>query len=158
MQAALELGRGVVNPPFARKTIIKNTRQAAEYFSARVRGLPDEHFRVAYLNRQGRLLDDGLIALGTVDTVRPPIRSIVSRTLQTNASALSRHTTTDPARPSRASPTVLTREPRPPCAIRWGSNSSRTSLSLRAATSASRTPASWTSLALETLTPLPAKG
>jgi len=40
------------------------------------------------LNRQGRLLDDALIAQGTVDTVRPPIRSIVARALQTNASAL----------------------------------------------------------------------
>ena len=71
-----------------RKDLIKSTRQAADYFSARLRGLPDEHFRVAYLNRQGRLLDDALIAQGTVDTVRPPIRSIVARALQTNASAL----------------------------------------------------------------------
>jgi len=55
---------------------------------ARLRGLADEHFRVIYLNRRGRLLDDALIAKGTVDTVHPPIRSIVARALQTNASAL----------------------------------------------------------------------
>jgi DNA repair protein RadC len=50
--------------------------------------LPDEHFRVAYLNRQGRLLEDVLIAEGTVDTVHPPIRAIIARALQANASAL----------------------------------------------------------------------
>lgn len=88
IQAALELGRRAANPTAREKTFIKSTREAAGYFSARLRGLPDEHFRVAYLNRQGRLLDDALIAQGTVDTVRPPIRSIVARALQTNASAL----------------------------------------------------------------------
>jgi len=88
LQAALELGRRAANPTIREDTIIKSTRQAAEYFSARLRSLPDEHFRVAYLNRKGRLLDDALIAQGTVDTARPPIRSIVARALQTNASAL----------------------------------------------------------------------
>ena len=88
LQAALELGRRAALPGVRQRTIIKSTQAAADYFAARLRGLPDEHFRVAYLNRQGRLLDDALIAQGTVDTVRPPIRSIVARALQTNASAL----------------------------------------------------------------------
>ena len=86
--AALELGRRVALPALREKTYLKSTTQAADYFAARLRGLPSEHFRVAYLNRQGRLLEDALIAEGTVDIVRPPIRSIVSRALQTNASAL----------------------------------------------------------------------
>ncbi|MBC8264460.1 MAG: DNA repair protein RadC [Anaerolineales bacterium] len=86
--AALELGRRAALPTIREKTIIKSTTQAAEYFTARLRGLADEHFRVIYLNRRGRLLDDALIAKGTVDTVHPPIRSIVARALQTNASAL----------------------------------------------------------------------
>ena len=86
--AALELGRRAALPALREKTILKSTRQAADYFTARLRGLPDEHFRVAYLNRQGRLLEDALIAQGTVDAVRPPVRSIVARALQTNASAL----------------------------------------------------------------------
>ena len=86
--AALELGRRAALPTIREKTIIKSTTQAAEYFTARLRGLADEHFRVVYLNRRGRLLDDALIAKGTVDTVHPPIRSIVARALQTNASAL----------------------------------------------------------------------
>lgn len=86
--AALELGRRAALPTLQEKTILKSTRQAADYFTARLRGLPDEHFRVAYLNRQGRLLEDALIAQGTVDIVHPPVRSIVARALQTNASAL----------------------------------------------------------------------
>ena len=86
--AALELGRSAALPATREKVSIKSARQAADYFSARLRGLSDEHFRVAYLNRQGRLLDDALIAEGTVDIVRPPIRAIIARALQTNASAL----------------------------------------------------------------------
>lgn len=86
--AALELGRRSALPSIKEETVIKRTQQAAEYFTARLRGLASEHFRVAYLNRQGRLLDDALITEGTVDIVRPPIRTIVARALQTNASAL----------------------------------------------------------------------
>jgi DNA repair protein RadC len=88
LQAALELGRRAALPAVREKTVIKSTQQAAAYFTARLRGMPDEHFRVAYLNRQGRLLEDALISQGTVDTVHPPIRSIVAHALQANASAL----------------------------------------------------------------------
>lgn len=88
LQAALELGRRAALPATREETFLKNTQQAAAYFLVRLRGLPDEHFRVAYLNRQGRLLEDALIAEGTVDTVHPTIRSIVARALQANASAL----------------------------------------------------------------------
>lgn len=86
--AALELGRRVALPAVREKIVIKSTRQASEYFKARLRGLAEEHFRVAYLNRQGRLLEDALIAEGIVDVVRPHIRTIIARALQTNASAL----------------------------------------------------------------------
>jgi len=86
--AALELGRRAALPTMREKTVIKSTQQAAEYFTARLRGLSDEHFRVAYLSPRGKLLEDALIAEGTVDVVRPHIRSIVTRALQANASAL----------------------------------------------------------------------
>jgi DNA repair protein RadC len=86
--AALELGRRASLPATREKTIIKSTQQATAYFAARLRNLPEEHFRVAYINRQGRLLEDSLIAQGTVDSVRPHIRTLVSRALQTNASAI----------------------------------------------------------------------
>jgi len=88
LQAALELGRRSALPGKREETYMKTTTHAAAYFAARLRGLADEHFRVAYLNRQGRMLDDCLVAEGTVDNVRPPIRTIISRALQTNASAL----------------------------------------------------------------------
>jgi DNA repair protein RadC len=88
LQAALELGRRVGLPGKREETYIKKTSEARMYFAARLRGLSDEHFRVGYLNRQGRMLDDYLVAEGTVDNVRPQIRAIISRALQTNASAL----------------------------------------------------------------------
>jgi len=88
LQAALEIGRRAAQPTVRERTVIKSTAQAASYFSARLRGLPQEHFRVAYLNRLGRVLDDALIAEGTVDGVRPPIRAIISKALRVNASAL----------------------------------------------------------------------
>lgn len=86
--AGLELGKRAVLPTVREKTIIKSTKQAADYFRARLLSLSEEHFRVAYINRQGRLLEDALIAEGTVDSVRPHIRTIVARALQTNASAI----------------------------------------------------------------------
>ena len=88
LQAALELGRRAALPNVREKRVIKSTAQAAEYFMSELRGVAEEHFRVAYLNRQGRMLDDCLVAEGTVDNVRPQIRTIVARALQTNASAL----------------------------------------------------------------------
>jgi len=86
--AALELGRRTALPAVREKTMIKSTKQAADYYSARLRGLSEEHFRAAFVNRQARLLDDALIAEGTVDSVRPYMRTIVAKALQTNASAL----------------------------------------------------------------------
>jgi len=82
------LGRRAALPAVREKTTIKSTQQTADYFASRLRGLPQEHFRVAYLNRRGRLLDDVLIAEGTVDLVHPAIRSIVAHALRVNASAL----------------------------------------------------------------------
>jgi len=86
LAAAMELARRIVLPDERIRPIIKGTSQAARYLQERLRGLPDEHFRVLYLNRQNRLLDDALIAQGTVDGVRPPIRTIINRALQVNAS------------------------------------------------------------------------
>jgi len=90
LQAALELGRRVSASISDKREDIrfKKTSEAAAYFKARLRGLPDEHFRVAYLNTQGRLLADHLEAEGSVDRARPSIRAIIARALQFNASAL----------------------------------------------------------------------
>ena len=86
--AALELGRRAILPSVREKTLIKSTKQALDYFSMRLIGLPEEHFRVAFINRQGKLLEDALIAEGVVDSVRPYIRTIISKALKINASAL----------------------------------------------------------------------
>jgi DNA repair protein RadC len=88
LQAALELGRRAGLPTKREETFIRNTKQAADYFEVLLRGLSEEHFRVAFLNRKGRLLDATPIAEGTVDTVGPHIRTIVAHALRTNASAL----------------------------------------------------------------------
>src|SRR2546425_13238285 len=84
----MEIARRVALPDRRERVQIKGTVQAAEYLRERLRGLAEEHFRVLYLNRQNRLLDDALLAQGVVDSVRPPLRSIIARALQTNASSL----------------------------------------------------------------------
>jgi len=86
--AAIELARRVAVPTKRRELQIKSSGAAAEYLRDRLRGLPEEHFRVLFLNRRNALLDDALIAQGAVDSVRPPLRNIIARALQVNASAL----------------------------------------------------------------------
>jgi DNA repair protein RadC len=86
--AAMEIARRVSIPVERRRLKIKSTSAAAEYLRARLRGLAEEQFRVLYLNRRNALLDDCLIAQGSVDSVRPSLRNIVARALQVNASAL----------------------------------------------------------------------
>jgi DNA repair protein RadC len=86
--AAMEIARRVSVPTKRIQLLIKNTIVAAQYLLERLRGLSEEHFRVLYLNRRTALLDDALITQGAVDSVRPPLRSIISRALQVNATAL----------------------------------------------------------------------
>lgn len=86
--AAMEIARRVAVPVKWRQLVIKSTAAAAEYLCNRMRGLAEEHFRVLYLNRRNALLEDTLVAQGSVDSVRPPLRTIVARALQVNASAL----------------------------------------------------------------------
>jgi DNA repair protein RadC len=86
--AAMEIARRVSMPSQRRELVIKSTHAASCYLRERMRGLSDEHFRVLYLNRKKALLDDALIAQGVVDSVRPPLRSIIARALQVGASAI----------------------------------------------------------------------
>src|SRR3990172_2878510 len=88
LAAAMEIARRVSLPDKREQIQIKGTTQAADYLRERLRGLADEHFRVLYMSRQNRLLDDALLAQGAVDHVWPPIRNIVARALQVNASGL----------------------------------------------------------------------
>jgi len=86
--AAMEIARRVSVPSWRGELVIKSTHAAADYLRERMRGLVDEQFRVLYLNRRKALVEDALIAQGAVDSVRPPLRSIVARALQVNASAI----------------------------------------------------------------------
>lgn len=86
--AAMELARRVSVPAKRGHLIMKSTVAAVEYLRERLRGLGEEQFRVLYLNRRNALLEDALIAQGSVDSVRPSLRSIVAQALQVSASAL----------------------------------------------------------------------
>lgn len=86
--AAMEIARRVAIPVKRSGLQFKNTSTATAYLGERLRGLAEEHFRVLYLNRRNALLDDALIAQGAVDAVRPPLRNIIVRALQVNASGL----------------------------------------------------------------------
>jgi len=88
LRAAMEIARRVSVPSRRGELVIKSTHAAADYLRERMRGLVDEQFRVLYLNRRKALVEDALIAQGAVDSVRPPLRSIVARALQVNASAI----------------------------------------------------------------------
>lgn len=88
LMAAMEIARRVSVPVGRGQIVMKSTAAVAEYLRARLRGLSEEQFRVLYLNRRNALLEDALLAQGSVDAVRPPLRSIVARALQVNASAL----------------------------------------------------------------------
>jgi len=86
--AAMEIARRVAVPAQRSELVIKSTTGAAEYLRERMCGLSEEQFRVLYLNRRYALLEDALIAQGSVESVHPPLRTIVARALQANASAL----------------------------------------------------------------------
>lgn len=86
--AAIEIARRVAVPAKKGKLKLNGTRVVAEYLKTRFQGLADEQFRALYLNRVHGLLDDVLIAQGDVGSVRPSVRTIMTRALQANASSL----------------------------------------------------------------------
>jgi DNA repair protein RadC len=88
LAAAMEIARRASLPELRKRISLKNTREAAEYLRSRLYGLPEEHFRALFLNRRGSLLEDALLAVGSVDQTKPPVRLIVTRVLQANASAI----------------------------------------------------------------------
>ena len=88
LAAAMDFARRVSLPDARERVTLKSTYEAAEYLRSRLRGLPDEHFRALFLNRRGALLEDALLAVGSVHQASPPIRLIVARALQANAGAV----------------------------------------------------------------------
>lgn len=67
---------------------ITSTAQAKDYILARLSNLPEEHFRVLFLNSRSVLLEDQLIANGDVASVSVSLRRIMILALQVNASAV----------------------------------------------------------------------
>lgn len=88
LAAAMEISRRIALPDNRKRVTLKSTREAANYLRSRLQGLSEEHFRALFLNRRGTLLEDALLAVGAVDQARPPIRLLVARVLQANASAV----------------------------------------------------------------------
>jgi DNA repair protein RadC len=88
LAATMEVARRISLPDTRDRVTLKTTGDAADYMRSRLQGLPEEHFRALFLNRRGALLEDALLAVGSVDQARPPIRLIVTRVLQANASAV----------------------------------------------------------------------
>lgn len=88
LATALEIARRAQLPDSREKIKLRKPEAAVNYFRTRLHGLAEEHFRGLYLNRQSILLEDALLATGTVNNVRPVIRDIVAKALQANASAM----------------------------------------------------------------------
>ena len=88
LTAALEIARRAQLPDSREKITLRKPEAVAKYLGTRLRGLSEEHFRGLYLNRKSVLLEDALLATGTVDRALPAIRDIVAKALLTNASAL----------------------------------------------------------------------
>ena len=88
LAAAMEISRRVALAPGPQRRKILSTAQAGAYLRERLRALPEEHFRVLYLNRRNALLTDALMARGDTGAVHVSLRQIISRALQANASAL----------------------------------------------------------------------
>lgn len=88
LAASMEIARRVRLPDSRERIVVKNIKDALEYARTRLSGLGEEHFRCLFLNRRGAVIEDGLLATGTVNQSRPSIRTIVARALQVNASAV----------------------------------------------------------------------
>ena len=88
LAAALEIGRRAALPDRREKVVLRKPEAVVDYLTTRLQSLSEEHLRGLYLNRQSVLIEDALLAAGTVDQARPAIRAIVAKALQANASAL----------------------------------------------------------------------
>ena len=88
LAAALELGRRAGLPDRREKIQLRKPEAVVAYLKTRLVGLSEEHFRGLYLNRKSILIEDVLLATGSVDQARPIIRDIIAKALQANASAL----------------------------------------------------------------------
>ncbi len=98
--AAIRLAKKQVH----RKPVISSWTALLDYCKANIARAPVEQFRLLLLDRKNRLIDDALMAEGTIDHTPVYPREIVKRALETGASSIilvHNHPSGDPT-PSRA--------------------------------------------------------
>jgi len=98
--AAVRLAKKQVH----RKPVISSWSALLDYCKANIARAPVEQFRILLLDRKNRLIDDALMAEGTIDHTPVYPREIVKRALENGASSIilvHNHPSGDPT-PSRA--------------------------------------------------------
>lgn len=98
--AAIRLAKKQIH----KKPVISSWTALLDYCKANIARAPIEQFRVLLLDRKNRLIDDALMAEGTVDHTPVYPREIVKRALESGASSIilvHNHPSGDPT-PSRA--------------------------------------------------------
>ena len=68
------------------KTLLRSTREAASYFKAKLKGLPEEEVHVAFVNSKNAVLATERLQRGTVDQSVVYVRKVVERALANKAS------------------------------------------------------------------------
>lgn len=77
--------RFVAGPPSA-KRVLKSTGEAAAYFSAKLKGLPEEEVHVAFVNAKNAVTATECLQRGTVDQSVVYVRKVIERALAQKAS------------------------------------------------------------------------
>lgn len=88
IKAAIEIGRRFTTEDKPPKIKIKNSKDIVNLFMIRMRDLKKEVFKVLLLDRRNNVLDIVEITEGTVSQSNPIIREIISKALQSFATAL----------------------------------------------------------------------
>jgi len=88
IKAAIEIGRRFTIEDKPPKMKVKNSKDIVDLFMIRMRDLKKEVFKVLLLDRRNNVLDIVEITEGTVSQSNPIIREIISKALQSFASAL----------------------------------------------------------------------
>lgn len=77
--------RFVTQAPKA-KTVLRSTADAAAYFQAKLKGLPEEEVHVAFVNSKNAVMATECLQRGTVDQSVVYVRKVIERTLAHKAS------------------------------------------------------------------------
>lgn len=68
------------------KTVLKSTGDAATYFQAKLKGLPEEEVHVTFVNAKNAVMATECLQRGTVDQSVVYVRKVIERTLAHKAS------------------------------------------------------------------------